>query len=222
MKYLIPTIIIALFLSLNGFSQSNKQIAKFKTFSKDSTNLKEYYRTSLSKFNLKKGEKIASIGAGYGNQEVAMSIFNDDIEWTLQDIDSTVLNPQLFDDVLHYFENMIQKPIKAKFSFVLGDEKKTNLPENTYDKILIINTYHEITERPSILADVRRALKKNGQVIILESMAKKKGQIHQGCHDLKLWEPDFLKEMEGFNFKLLDKVIPKKGVLWSYYTFESI
>ena len=74
MKYLIPTIIIALFLSLNGFSQSNKQIAKFKTFSKDSTNLNEYYRTSLSKFNLKKGEKIASIGAGYGNQEVAKSI----------------------------------------------------------------------------------------------------------------------------------------------------
>ena len=100
---------------------------------------------------------------------------------------------------------------------MLGDEKKTNLPENTYDKILIINTYHEITERPSILADVRRALKKNGQVIILESMAKKKGQIHQGCHVLKLWEPDFLKEMEGFNFKLLDKVIPKKGVLWSYF-----
>lgn len=222
MKHFISTIIIASFLSVNGFSQSNKQIAKFKTFSKDSINLKEYYRTSLSKFDLKKGEKIASIGAGYGNQEIAISIFNDDIEWTLQDIDSTVLNPKVFNNVLHYFENMIQKPIKAKFSFVLGDEKKTNLPEDTFDKILIINTYHEITERSPILADVRRALRKNGKVIILESMAKKKGQIHQGCHDLKLWEPDFLQEMEGFNFKFLNKVIPKKGVTWSYYTFESI
>jgi ubiquinone/menaquinone biosynthesis C-methylase UbiE len=222
MKHFIISTFISLVFSLNGFSQSNRQLAKFKTFSKDSTNLKGYYRTSLSKFDLKKGEKIASVGAGYGNQEVMMSIFNDDIDWTLQEIDSTVLNPQLFNDVLHYFENIIKRPIKAKFSFVMGYEKKTNLPEDTYDKILIINTYHEITERPSILADVRRALRKNGKVIILENMAKKKGQIHQGCRDLKLWESDFLQEMEGFNFKLLDKVIPKKGVSWSYYTFESI
>lgn len=222
MKHLISTIITILLLSLNGLAQSKKQLARFKTFPKDSINLKGYYRTSLSKFDFKEGEKIASVGAGYGNQEVAISIFNDDIDWTLQDIDSTALSPQLFKDVLHYFENIIKRPIKAKFSFVLGDEKKTNLLKDTYDKILIINTYHEITERASILADVHRALRKNGKVIILESMAKKKGQIHQGCHDLKLRKPDFLQEMEGFNFKFINKINPTKGNSWSYYTFESI
>ena len=222
MKHLIPIIITALFLSFNGFAQSKKQLARFKTFPKDSINLKGYYRTSLSKFDFKKGEKIASVGAAYGDQEVMMAIFNDDIEWTLQDIDSTALSPKIFKDVLHYFENMIQRPIKAKFSFVLGNEKKTNLPEDTFDRIIVINSYHEITERASILTDVHRALRKNGKVIILESMAKKKGQIHQGCHDLKLWEPDFLQEMEGFNFKLINKINPTKGYSWSHYTFESI
>ncbi len=222
MKHLFSTLTITLFLSFTGFAQANKQSAKFKTFSKDSINLKGYYRTSLRSIEIKKGEKIASVGAGYGDQEVVMSIFNDDIDWTLQDIDSTVLNPQLFNDVLHYFENIIKKPIKVKFSIVIGNEQKTNLSENTYDKILIINTYHEITERASILADVQRALKKSGKIIIVEGMAKKKGQIHQGCNDLMLFEPEFLKEMEQFNFKFIDKINPTKGNSWSYYTFEKM
>jgi len=222
MKHLITTIFISLIFSFNGFAQASKQYYDFKTFPKDSINLKGYYRTSLINIDVKKGEKVASVGAGIGKQEVQLSVFKDGIDWTLQDIDSLRLNPKQFDKVLQYFENIIKKPIIAHFSFVIGNETKTNLPEDTYDKVLIINTYHEISERQSILADIHRALKKNGKVIIVESMAKKKGELHLGCNDLKLVEPDFLKEMETFNFKFLNKINPKKSNSWSYYTFESI
>ena len=222
MRNLVTTIIFSVLLSSIGFAQSNKQLARFKTFPKDSVNLKGYYKTFLSSIDIKKDEKIASVGAGYGDEEVMMSVFNEGIDWTLQDIDSTALSPKIFNDVLHYFENIIKRPIKAKFSIIIGDEKKTNLSEDTYDKVLIINAYHEITEKASILADIHRNLNKNGKVIIVESMAKKKGQKHPGCHDLKLLEPEFLKEMEGFNFKFLNKINPTKGNSWSYYTFEKI
>ena len=222
MKHLIITIFISLMFSLDSFAQSTKQYFGFKNFPKDSINLKGFYRNSLSNIDVKKGEKVASVGAGLGQQEVQFSVFKEGINWTLQDIDSIRLNPKQFDKVLKYFENIIQKPIEANFSFVIGNETKTNLSEDTFDKILIINTYHEITERISILADVRRALKKNGKVIIVESMAKKKGELHQGCNDLKLFEHDFLKEMEEFNFKFINKINPTKGNSWSYYTFERI
>ena len=222
MKLFINILFIFLIFTLNGFAQATQQACKFKVFPKDSINLKGYYRTSLINIEVKKGEKIASIGAGMGNQEVQLSIFNEGIVWTLQDIDSTVLNQKQFEEVLHYFENIMKKSIRAEFSIVIGNEKKTNLQEDTFDKVLIINTYHEITERASILADVHRALKKNGKVIIVESMAKKKGDLHWGCHDLKLFETDFLKEMETFNFKFLNKINRNKSNSWSYYTFESI
>lgn len=222
MKLSTIIIFVSLISNFNGFGQVTKQSYNFKTFPKDSINLKGYYRTSLINIDVKKDEKIASIGAGIGKQEVQLSVFKEGVDWTLQDIDSTVLNPTQFDLVLKYFENIIKKPIKAKFSLVIGNEKKTYLTENTFDKVLIINSYHEITERESILADVHRALKKNGKVVIVESMAKKKGDLHLGCNDLKLFEPDFLKEMEKFNFKFLTKINPKKSNSWSYYTFESI
>jgi ubiquinone/menaquinone biosynthesis C-methylase UbiE len=222
MKHLVTTIIISLIFGFNGFAQETKKFDRFKVYSKDTISLKKNYQFHLSQIDVKKGEKVASVGAGNGDQELQISIFNEDIDWTLQDIDSIALNRKDFNEVLHYFEDLTQKSINEKFSFIIGNEKKTNLPEDTYDKILIINTYHEITERASILTDIHRALKKNGKVIIVESMAKKKGQRHAGCHDLKLLEPDFLREMEEFNFKFLNKVEGKKRNSRSYYTFESI
>ena len=222
MKHLITTIIISLIFGLNGFTQDNKKWSRFKMYSKDTVSLKRNYQFYLSQIDVKKGEKVASVGAGNGDQELQISIFNEGIDWTLQDIDSTALNPKNFKQVLHYFENLTQKSINEKFSFVIGNEKKTNLPEDTYNKVLIINTYHEITERASILTDIHHALKKNGRVIVVESMAKKKGQRHAGCHDLKLLEPDFLREMERFNFKFLSKIEGKKRNSRSYYTFEKI
>lgn len=116
-------------------------------YSKDTITLKGNYQFYLSQFDLKKGEKVASVGAGSGDQELQMSIFNKGIEWTLQDIDSTALNSKDFKEISLYFENLIKQPINEKFSFVIGNERKTNLPEDTFDKVLVINAYHEITER---------------------------------------------------------------------------
>ena len=218
MKNLFKIIIILGFFIPNSFGQEKPK--RFKLFPKDSINLKRFYDFNLSYFELKKGEKIASIGAGDGSLEVELAVFNEDIDWTLNDIDSASLNPIEFKKVLDYFENIIHKPIKGKFSFVIGEERKTNLSENTFDRILLNNVYHELSDKQVIMSDIHRALKVNGLIVIMEVMAGKLGQRHQGCNRLKPWEPDFLKEMDGFNFKLVKKNRPKKKLPSTFYFFE--
>ena len=220
MKNLFKIIIILCFFTPNIFGQEVFKPNKFKIYVKNMTQLKNVYKFDLSHIEVKKGEKIASIGAGDGSKEVQIAIMNEGIDWTLQEIDSVSLNPQSFKNVLESFEKIIQKPVNEKFSIVIGNLQKTNLLYDTYDRVLLLNVYHEITDRQRFMVEIHQVLKEKGRVVIMEAMARKIGQRHQGCNDLKLWEPDFLMEMEKFNFKLVNRNRPREKSFETFFIFE--
>ena len=221
MKSITLTISLIFSIILSTFGQENvSQLTKFKYFSKDSIESKRYYDFSLKHLGVKNGENVASIGAGNGNNEIQIAIQMEDVEFTLQEIDSVSLNLDVFNQIKNHYEKIMGRKINNPFSIVIGNQKQTNLLPNTYDRIIVLNTYHEVTDRQSIMFDVSRSLRKNGFVVIMESMARKKGQKHQGCNHLKLSEADFISEMEGFNFKLVSRYQHKKSNTQTFYTFQ--
>ena len=220
MRNLFKIIIILYFFTTNIFGQEVFKPNKFKIYVKNINQLKNIYKYDFSHIEVKKGEKIASIGAGDGSKEVQIAIMNEGIDWTLQEIDSVSLNPQSFKNVLESFEKIIQKPVNEKFSIVIGNLQKTNLLYDTYDRVLLLNVYHEITDRQRFMVEIHQVLKEKGRVVIMEAMARKIGQRHQGCNDLKLWEPDFLMEMEKFNFKLVNRNRPREKSFETFFIFE--
>ena len=222
MRNLFKIIIILYFFTTNIFGQEVFKPNKFKIYVKNINQLKNIYKYDLSHIEVKKGEKISSIGAGDGSKEVQIAIMNEGIDWTLQEIDSVSLNPQSFKNVLESFEKIIQKPINEKFSIVIGNLEKTNLLYDAYDRVLLLNVYHEITDRQRFMAEIHQVLKDKGRVVVMEAMARKIGQRHQGCNDLKLWEPDFLTEMEKFNFKLINRNRPREKSFETFFIFEKI
>lgn len=48
------------------------------------------------------------------------------------------------------------------YKMILGDEKSTSLPENTFDKILIINSFHGFTFPTEMPAGIKKKLKPVG------------------------------------------------------------
>jgi ubiquinone/menaquinone biosynthesis C-methylase UbiE len=64
----------------------------------------------------------------------------------------------------------------------LGNEKSTSLPGNTFDKVLIINSFHEFTFVPEMLSDIKTKLKPGGILYIDEALPKKPGQLHGICN----------------------------------------
>jgi SAM-dependent methyltransferase len=214
---------ISLLLSnIHTFGQVNTAANKFKVFNSTQKQISDYYKNTLSNVELKTGEKVASVGAGNGSQEVQLAIYNPAIEWTLQEIDTTSLNPKAFEKVKKNYENIIGKPIDGQFSFVIGAEKKANLPLDYFDKVLLFNVFHELDYKRMILADIHNSLKKNGRVIIMENIARTIGQKDPGCHRIKIWEPDFIREMEGYNFKLISKKEHLKIRRLFFYVFEKL
>ena len=222
MKYLLITSIVWLLFTVHNFAQKPQRAFKCGYPTKDTSELKQFYKNNLSLIEVKNGERIASVGAMNGYQEVQIAIMKDGIDWTIQDIDTTCLNQVEFSKVFNYYEKMKGSPIIGKFSLLLGDETKTNLLEDSYDRVLLINVYHELTDKSAILTDIHRALKKNGRLVIMEFVAKKKGQKRKDCKHIKPWEPDFLKELETLNFKFIDRKRQNEKHLLSFYTFERI
>jgi ubiquinone/menaquinone biosynthesis C-methylase UbiE len=64
----------------------------------------------------------------------------------------------------------------------IGNEKSIYLPDYTFDKILIINSFHESTCVPEILSDIKKKLKPGGILYNDEALPKRKGLLHGICN----------------------------------------
>jgi SAM-dependent methyltransferase len=178
------------------------------------------YQTSSQYFRCQPGEVIASVGASNGSVEVQISLWVDSLHWFLQDIDSVYLFE--FPRVKQHFEKLSGKPISGSFSLTLGNYQETKLPTHTFDRIILSNVYHELSDRSLIMKDVFSKLKPGGVIVIMERMGSRRGQRHKDCGHIKLFEPDFIKEMEAFSFQLLKKEANPQFPHLQFFTFGAI
>lgn len=114
-----------------------------------------------------KGEIVADIGAGNGSVEAMLSIFHDSLTFYIQDIDTVVCNQKAIDKVVADYEGVSNKPFTNKFIAVSGADNETNLPDDIFDKILILWTYLYFKNPQAIMIDLRLKLKTDGLMYII-------------------------------------------------------
>jgi ubiquinone/menaquinone biosynthesis C-methylase UbiE len=118
-------------------------------------------------FNFQKGDWVAEVGAGSGLNMPGFSFIADSVDFYAEDIDSAVLNNK-------HFNKLVKQCMKAKqkapnrFYRCIGTTMETRLPENTFDKIILVSTFHEFSSKEEMLRDLYRKLKPNGKLYILE------------------------------------------------------
>jgi SAM-dependent methyltransferase len=222
MNIRLSSFLFFLLVSICTSAQTLNQPKKCGWFPKDPSGITKLYENSLQFIEVKHGERIASVGAQGGNVELALSVHVDSIEWTLEDIDSNCLNPGFFNYARAYYEQLIQRPINSSFKLVLGTEDSTKLQRNYFDRVLLINTYHELTEKQKMLADIHSVLKANGRLVINDRIADKRGKKRHDCNHIMPVEEDLLKELSDSGFKLISsKHLPKSAGL-TFYVFERL
>ena len=113
------------------------------------------------------GEIIGDVGAGNGYLEVMLSVFHDSLTFYIQDIDTAVCNQKAFNKVVSHYQGVNNKPFTNKFIIVTGADNKTNLPDNTFDKILMLWTYQYLKNPKAIITDLRFKLKNDGLMYII-------------------------------------------------------
>ena len=161
---------------------------------------------SLKTYQFKSGETIASIGASGGVWEIYFASQVDNLTFYLQDIDADLCNEQEINEGVLFYEKMMKKPIKGKFIPVIGTERSTSLPKNTFDKVLIINSLHEFSFPSEMIKDSYEALKADGLLFIEEQLATYSSEIHEGCLKPLFSESELIGLVEKHDFVINETV----------------
>jgi SAM-dependent methyltransferase len=113
------------------------------------------------------GEVIADIGAGNGYIEALLSIFHDSLTFYIQDIDSSVCSERALEEVIDFYQAVRGTEFQNEFKIVIGTDTDTNLPDNTFDRIFMLWTYHYLKEPKVFIKDVWENLKAEGLFYVI-------------------------------------------------------
>ena len=158
-------------------------------------------------YDFRKGDTLASVGAGSGSKEVIYSMMADSLVFYLQDINPTCLTPEIVRSTVGQLYNAAGRTSTATFVSVIGTEKETRLPGQLFDKIIIENTLHELTYPNDLLRSVRANLKSGGYLFIEDIVAKRPGQKHRGCGKPLYTEEALVQLLNANGFRLLESTV---------------
>jgi ubiquinone/menaquinone biosynthesis C-methylase UbiE len=162
----------------------------------------------LDNLEIPNGATVADLGAGAGY-----------FTWRL----SHRVGPAgkvLAVDIQQKMLDLIAREIRVRrlsnVQLLLGNERDPRLPEGSLDLILIANAYHEFTEPRSMMSAVRRSLKPNGRVVVIEYAAETDEDPVAGLYTMRLEQ--IWSEIEGMGFRLdliLDQLPMHHGLVFT-------
>lgn len=121
--------------------------------------------------DLKKGDIVTEIGAGDGINIGVMSMVYDSVTFVAQDINIKILNDKTYNKIIKKYSKYRQTPQTNTFEKVIGTTTSSNLPDNKFDELFIINSFHDFDKQDEMLDDIYKKLKPNGRFILLEGFS---------------------------------------------------
>jgi ubiquinone/menaquinone biosynthesis C-methylase UbiE len=149
----------------------------------------------IKNMNLKPDDDIADIGAGSGYHVFKMakiissgSIYAVDVQ------------PEMLSAIKTKNEALNHNNIEL----ILGDKTDTYLPENSVDKILMVDVYHEFSFPVEMIQSMKNALRTDGEIYLIEYRAEDPNIPIKTIH--KMSEAQAVKEFEANGFRLKENI----------------
>ena len=161
------------------------------------SNREEEERTSLLLDNMQIGteDTIADIGAGSGYHVFKMA---DIVE------EGLVYAVDIQDEMLAAMREKKDQQKVINVKLVKGGPKSVNLPENSVDKILMVDVYHEFDHPSEIIASVVKAMRSDGKLYLIEYRMEDSDVPIKRIH--KMSEAQAVKEMKAAGLKLKQNI----------------
>ncbi|CAF2711474.1 unnamed protein product [Rotaria sp. Silwood2] len=164
----------------------------FETLSRHERWFQEQPKLLLDALSIQNGMNIADVGAGTGFLTVHLAhrvgpqgfVFATDVQ--SQMLDALLSRPDLPDNVIP----------------ILSTPTDTGLPSKTFDLILLVDVYHEALRPDLLLKDLRRALKSNGRLALVEYRMEDPRITCDPRH--KMSARQVIMELEANRFRLVE------------------
>jgi len=167
--------------------------------------IEEMPETALDKIGINPGMVVADVGAGVGYFTVRLAkrvgptgkIFAVDVQ------------PEML-------SKLRQRAAEAKLTNIqpiLSSESDPRLAENCCDVILMVDVYHEFSQPQAMLQKLRRALKSDGRLVLLEYRKEDPHIPIRSEHKMSVAEAKAEVEAEGYKLAEVLKDLPRQHIL---------
>lgn len=213
-----------LFIFLQTYAQKMQMTRGYcGIYYKSIEDLYRQKQAELDFYGFKPRQVVASIGAQCGHWEAAYAATTDSIHFYLEDIDTSSFNQRQVGFAWHYYDSLRGSPMTSTYTMITGTDVSTFLPDNTFDKILVINSFHEFTRKDEMLDDIKSKLKGDGMLYIDESVGKRAGQLHGACRKPMLTPEEMVSILSENGYEYIDGLelkFGKKRPLRKIYAFR--
>ncbi len=110
------------------------------------------------------------------------------------------VQPEMIDGLIMMMEKFGHENIVP----ILGNVDDPKLPADSVDHVLIVISYHEFSHPVEMMRHVRKAMKSDGQMLIVEYKAETLNSRVEPLH--KMSEVEIMKEIPALGFRR-DRVI---------------
>ncbi len=145
----------------------------------------------IRNLKIENGDVIADIGAGSGYHTFRMAPLTDD---------GMVYAVDIQDEMLEVMERKKRKTDIENVVTVQGTEQSVELPYGLVDKVLMVDVYHEFAFPKEMMASIKKALKQDGEVYLVEYRKEDAWVPIKDIH--KMTEAQAVKEMKAAGFIL--------------------
>ena len=147
---------------------------------------------AISKLPVSKNSIVADIGAGTGYYTFRIAA---------KVPQGKVYAVEIQDDAIKYLQDKSKKLPHNNVLVVKGGEQSPNLPENAIDLAMMVDVYHELYYPHEMLQAIRRSLKPNGKLLLLEYRAEDPKVPIKALHKMSVVQVE--KELSANGFHLV-------------------
>ena len=160
---------------------------------------------ALAFLDIKPGWVVADIGAGSGYFTERLSrlvgatgrVYANDIQKGMLDLLQRRLASQQLQNV----------------SLVLGEPADPKLPPSSIDLALMVDVYHELGDPQTMLANIKKALKPDGRLALIEYKGEDPSVPILPLHKMTVAQARLELEPEGFVLTSVNSSLPRQHVL---------
>ena len=146
---------------------------------------------AIEKMSLSPQSVVADIGAGTGYYTFAIA---------RKVPQGKVYAVEIQDEMINYLEQKKTSTAINNVEIVKGTQQSPNLPENSVDLVIMVDVYHELEYPREMLQAIKKSLKENGAILLLEYKAEDPSIAIKPLHKMSVKQVS--KEMAANGFKL--------------------
>ena len=160
---------------------------------------------AIAALRLRPGQVVADIGAGSGYYTMLLS--------AAVGPRGRVYATDIQQEMLALIQKKIENKRVSNVELVLGTPTESRLPDGAIDLALMVDVYHELAQPQAFLQSLKRALKPDGRLVLIEFRKESAAVPIREEHKMTVREARMELEAEGYRFERVIDVLPWQHIL---------